>query len=537
MNRSWAIPLLSLAGVTTVAAGSCTTDTFTSIVASNPNATVNFAQAVPQNGSFGQGEADLAFPTNVTQLPALCAVGINVKSSANSSYNFGLFLPDKTWNERFITTGNGGLGGGINWNDMGSFSHYGFASMSTDTGHVSVSTDGTWALNAPEAITDWGYRAMHGSVVLSKEIIEAYYAADDGIQYSYYASCSTGGRQGLKEIQMFPEDFDGASLGAPAWWSVHLSSSTLWQGLYNTPVNGSGYIPSDLFPAIVDEMLKQCDPQDGLVDQIIMDPYGCNFDFDALLCTPSSNQSACLTAPQLLTARKFYSDWIDTNQTFVFPGIALGADPALLLGSVSTLGSQFYQDFVYNDTNWDYTQFDYEDVLFADTINPGSATAGDFDMSPFMDRGGKIIHYHGAADNLIPTGSSKYFYAQVQQALEPRGVDLDDFYRLFLVPGMSHCSGSDAAPWYIAGGSQSLTGATTHGVPGYEDADHDVILAMMRWVEQDAAPDRLVATKFVGDDAARGVERQRPLCVYPKQAAYTSGDVDDAASWECKSLY
>lgn len=94
---------------------SCSTETFAAMLADSPGATVNYAEAVPQNGSFGDAATNLLFPFNATQLPALCAVGINVKSSANSSYNFGLFLPDTTWNGRIMTTGNGGYGGGINW--------------------------------------------------------------------------------------------------------------------------------------------------------------------------------------------------------------------------------------------------------------------------------------------------------------------------------------------------------------------------------------------------------------------------------------
>lgn len=110
-SRMTAVVMLASAAL---ASTQCTLDTFTSFLSDKAEVTVNFAQAVLQNGSFGQGSANTAFP-NATQLPALCAVGINVKSSENSSYNFGLFLPDSTWNERFLTTGNGGLGGGINW--------------------------------------------------------------------------------------------------------------------------------------------------------------------------------------------------------------------------------------------------------------------------------------------------------------------------------------------------------------------------------------------------------------------------------------
>ncbi|KAI1505734.1 putative ferulic acid Esterase/Feruloyl esterase [Biscogniauxia marginata] len=536
MHPSWAIPLPLLAGSVAFAAD-CSSEYFTALLVSHPEATVNFVEAVPQNGSFGQGEANIPFPSNATQLPALCAVGVNVKSSENSSYNFGLFLPDKTWNDRFMATGNGGFGGGINWPDMGRFSQYGFATMSTDTGHISDANDGSWGLNAPESLIDWGHRAMHGSVVLSKEIIVSYYTASTGIKYSYYASCSTGGRQGLKEVQLYPDSFDGISVGAPAWWSSHLSSSTLWLGLLNVPETDPKHIDPSLFPEIVDEMTKQCDPQDGVVDGIISDPFGCNFDFEALLCTPSSNSTACLTAAQLTTVYKFYNAWVDTNQTYVFPGVTIGSDPTFLLSSPANLGTDYFRYFLYNDPSWDNTQFTYRDVQAADAVDPGNATADNFDLSPFMERGGKILKYHGTSDALIPTGSSIYFYKKVLQTLRPKGVNLDDFYRFFLVPGMGHCSGSTVdAPWYLSGGSQKLSGAT-HSVPGYEDADHDIVLALMRWVEKDTAPEKLIATKFVNETASLGVQSQRPLCVYPKQAKYISGDINAPDSWECKGLY
>lgn len=175
-----------------------------------PGLSLNFALPVSANGSFGDAPNGLEFPTNATSLPALCAVSVNVVSSNSSSYNFGLFLPEK-WNQRLATAGNGGFGGGINWPDMGSFTRYGFAAMATDTGHLSTPGDASWALNRPESQIDWGYRAMHGSVVAAKQIVDAFYASQ--IQYSYYAACSTGGRQGFKEIQVFPEDFDGVLAG------------------------------------------------------------------------------------------------------------------------------------------------------------------------------------------------------------------------------------------------------------------------------------------------------------------------------------
>ncbi|KAL7625866.1 hypothetical protein AAE478_005089 [Parahypoxylon ruwenzoriense] len=537
MHHSFIIALAILAGSAAVVA-ECTAEYFIGILEGRPEITVNFVEAVPQNGSFGQAETDIPFPFNATNLPALCAVGINVKSSENSSYNFGLFLPDTTWNDRFMTTGNGGFGGGINWPDMGMLSQYGFATMSTDTGHSSDAGDGTWGLNAPESVIDWAHRAMHGSIVLSKSIINTYYSITDGIKYSYYAGCSTGGRQGLKEVQLYPDSFDGISVGAPAWWTVHLAANTLQQGLYNLPESDPKHIDPSIFPAIVAEIEKQCDPQDGMIDGIISDPYGCNFNYEALLCKGSSDTTGCLTQAQLKTIYKFYSPWVDANETYVFPPMALGTDPGFAMGSskLSGLSYGLFSWWVYNNTEWDYTKFTFSDVQFADSINPGGATADNFDLSPFKERGGKILKYHGAADALIPTGSSVYFYKQVAQTLMPKGIDLDDFYRFFLIPGMNHCSGSTLAPWYIASASQSLDGAT-HSVPGFEDADHDIILAMMRWVEEGTAPDQLIATKFINDTATLGIQSQRPLCPYPKQAKYIEGDLNLSGNWECRNLY
>lgn len=290
-------------------------------------------------------------------------------------------------------------------------------------------------------------------------------------------------------------------------------------------------------------MKRQCDPQDGVVDGIISDPYGCNFDFEALLCTgtgtnttATSKPATCLTPEQLTTLYKFYNPWVDTAQTFVFPGITLGTDATFLMSSISTLGSHFFQNFVFNATSYDFTKFTYQDLRFADAVNPGSAAADDFDLAPFMHRGGKILKYHGTADALIPTGSSVLFYKKVLQTLRPKGIDLDEFYRFFLIPDMNHCSGSVAGPWYIAAGSQVVDGAT-HSVPGFEDAEHDVVLAMMRWVEEGEAPDKLIATKFVDDKVGEGVKSQRPVCVFPKLARYVKGDPDVPDSWECRALY
>jgi len=235
-----------------------------------------------------------------------------------------------------------------------------------------------------------------------------------------------------------------------------------------------------------------------------------------------------------------YSDYVDVNQTFVFPHVAIGAElqvPFLVGGnSPSTLGTEYIQDFLGYGPNWPWQDFDYSYVVQADAVNPGNATADDFDMSPFQAKGGKLIMYHGLADGLIATGSSPYFYNHVVRTMAPMGIDTDSWYRFFLVPGMQHCATSVGdAPWYYAGGGQAgALGTNVYSVPGFEDADHDVLMALMKWVEEGVAPDMIIATKYKNDTVSEGVARQRPLCMYPKIGAkYLGGDVNATASWTC----
>lgn len=202
---------------------------------------------------------------------------------------------------------------------------YGFAALSTDTGHNSTSADGSWAFQQPDVVENWGHLALHESVVIGKNLTAAYYRK--GPAYSYYSGCSTGGRQGLKEAEMYPEDFDGIVAGAPAWWTTHLQPWTAKIALYNLPVTADYHIPSKLFTMINEEVLKQCDPQDGLIDSIISDPQGCNFRSETLLCGANAtvNSTDCLSSAQLDTLHNIWSDYVDENNTVILPSLWIGS--------------------------------------------------------------------------------------------------------------------------------------------------------------------------------------------------------------------
>ncbi|TKX25492.1 hypothetical protein C1H76_2142 [Elsinoe australis] len=517
MIKSCIFSLLPLA-VTAKAALECTSEAFAPFLPAN--ARVVQTTQLGDNSTFQVPPSNIAYPRSPVRLQALCAVQVNVVSSNSSAFDFGLFLPNQ-WNNRFIAVGNGGFAGGINWLDMGAVVRYGFASMSTDTGHNSTSVDISWALNEEEKKIDWGYRAMHGSVVIAKQLTEAFYGSKP--TYNYYSGCSTGGRQGLRDLQLYPEDFDG-----------------------NLPIDSPGRIDPSLFPLVEREIQRQCDAQDGLRDNIISDPRGCNVFLESLLCAANAtNTTTCLTVPQIETLTNIYTDYIDTNQTLVFPRLEPGSEfqwPIVLAGAEpNPLGTEYIQYFVLNDPNWDYRTYDYSIVQLADRLDPGNATADDYDLRPFKSRGGKLLMYHGLADGLIAPGSSEVFYKNVYRALYPNGVNVNDFFRLFLVPGMGHCGGTSdlaSAPWYFAGANQAgdLVTDAVYSVPGFEDAKHDALLALMRWTEEGEAPEEIVATRYRNDTIANGVERQRPLCVFPLQARFQGGNANVPESWRCEDI-
>ena len=425
---------------------------------------------------------------------------------------------------------------------MGHLSHYGFATLSTDTGHLSGVVDGSWALDAPDSVIDWGWRAMHGSVKLGKQIIRHYYETD--IKYSYYAGCSTGGRQGLKEMQISPDSFDGVLAGAPAWWTTHLQSWTTWYPLQNYPVGSPAHIPAERFVDIAQSINEHCDPQDGRADNITQNPFHCTIDYTTLN----------LTSAQIETLKTLYSNWTDANGNFLFPSHSPGsllnlADPT----SANPLGYTFYSYFVKNDTSYNFTSFTLADLAQADATNPGSANADDFArIDHFAARGGKLMMYHGWLDPAIPAGSSLYWYnqtvAHVGASAAAGGCDVDDYLRLFMVPNMGHCSGSQPpgsdAPWYFSAASQNPGPARSgirSGVPGIPDGDgkaweYDAVLALMRWVEEGKAPERLVATKYKGDNTTE-VVRRGVVCKWPERAVWVGareGDAATADNWSCE---
>ncbi|KAJ5287801.1 hypothetical protein N7478_003487 [Penicillium angulare] len=200
------------------------------------------------------------------------------------------------------------------------------------------------------------------------------------------------------------------------------------------------------------------------------------------------------------TVNKLFNFWVETNDVLISPGYTLGTEVSAL--TLNAVFVTYIQYMLQIGGEWTWKDWNSQELIaLSDKLNPGNATADNFDISPFYKKGGKLIHYHGYSDPSIATGSSFYFFNHVSEALKPMGIPVNSFYRFF----------DDQ--------SDSLAG-NYWGVPGFNDYKHDIVLAIMDWVENGTAPDYLIPTRWWKDDPADGVEIQRPICPHPQLALY-----------------
>jgi feruloyl esterase len=204
----------------------------------------------------------------------------------------------------------------------GAVSNYGFAAASDDNGHEESGIFGEWRANNTESQIDFGYRGVHLSTVFSKNILEAFYGKPEKSYKSYWLGCSSGGKQGLKEIQMYPEDYDGVLAGSPAWWWSHLTGYTVLGSLLNP--TGLGYVNYSDFSQLHASIISQCDAIDGLTDGIIANPALCRIDWS----------KTGLTLAQQKQAQQFYTNWTEPSGKLIFPAFSLGAEETGLAGII-----------------------------------------------------------------------------------------------------------------------------------------------------------------------------------------------------------
>ncbi len=509
MRTANAIRIVFAAGATAaVAFGQSPCDQLKSLAL--PGATFSTVESVPagpykapaQNADGGGAARGGGRAQSTLILPAYCRVAATLKPSADSDIRMEVWMPAENWNGKIEVVGNGGWAGVISYAAMAQALKEGYASASTDTGHEGG--NGMFALGHPEKIVDFGYRAVHETVIKSKAIVAAYYGK--GPKYSYWNGCSTGGRQGLVEVTRYPEDFDGVVAGAPANPHIHLHASSVERAIEEIH-DPQGALSQAKVDTLHKAVMAQCDAADGLKDGLIGDPRKCRFDPSVLLCKNGDSDN-CLTAAQVQLVKIVYADVKTKKGETVWTGFEPGGE--LQYASLRNIPSQpgggldSIRILGYQNADWDWRTFELDrDLALADE-KAGFIDAHTYDLSAFKAHGGKLLLYHGWADQAIPPGNTINFYSGV---LAKMGSKQDDWMKLYMVPGMMHCAGGEGPDQFNKMG------------------------VIERWRESGAAPKEIVASHVSGG----AVDRTRPLCPYPQIAVYKgTGSNNDASNFACK---
>src|SRR5215831_2112797 len=494
------------------------------------NTTITLAQTVPA-GTFVTPTIP---PRSLTGLPQFCRVAGFTTPTSDSHIQFEVWMPETGWNLKYLQAGCGGFCGSISYSAMAEPLRRGYAVAATDDGHQAGGLDASWAVGHPQKVIDYGYRAVKETTDVAKAIIVAFKA--NSARRSYFMGCSDGGREGLMTAQRNPRDFDGIIAGSPGNDWTGLMAGFLLNENALTATSGGDLTPADL-STLSNAVLAQCVGRDGGLssDAFLNNPPACRFNIGQLACN-GGNAGACLTADKIQAVRT-----ISSGPAGIFPGYRAGLGeakigsnwPAWLTDNgnpasavQALLANSFYQNMVFPNSGWTPTSHSVTENYVKSQAEVGAiVNSVDPNLQPFKMNGGKLIQYVGWSDTGISPQNDIDYLQSVTRALGGSD-ETSNFYRLFMVPGMSHCGGGPGANAF----GQGLNG------PNPADPADDILSALNRWVEDRVAPDQIIATKYVNDTPPQ-VAFQRPLCVYPKIAKYKgTGSSTSAASFACVSV-
>jgi hypothetical protein len=319
------------------------------------------------------------------------------------------------------------------------------------------------------------------------------------------------------EAQRYPQDYNGIVSAAPAvnWNRFHVQH--LWGPVVMNAAHNS-VAPCKLAAATA-AAVAACDAIDGVKDEVIEDPKRCTYDPKPLVGT-SAGECGSFTEADVNVIRKLWEGPRREDGSFMWYGLARGADLSALWSSRGTplrpapfgITMDWFRYFLTQDPTFDgntVTPAGYERLWEQSVEQYGMVFGTDNpDLTPFRDRGGKAIVWHGWADQLIAAEGSIDYYTRVQQVMGG-AKKTSEFIRLFMAPGVMHCAG---------GAGPQPTGQ---------------LEAILAWVEDGKAPDTLLATRR---DQSGAVTRSRPVCAYPLVAKYKgSGGTDDASNFSCST--
>jgi hypothetical protein len=446
-----------------------------------------------------------------------------VKVEIESFIDLEVHLPVANWTQRLLFSANGykppqGMGEFVitTWSDLG---HRGHEEVFRDNYQYRV---------------NYGYRGMHLIVTASKALIGKYY--NQGPKFSYYAACSEPAREGMVDLQRYPEDYDGVVAGCtPFPMTVNNGIYNPWNMITNSRADGSSILTDDKLPIVHKAVLNQCDEADGLKDGLLSDPFNCHPNLSVVECKPGQDSASCLTAEQIHVVQEVYRSAHDDKGGKLMPSGPLpGSELAwagLIAGSAKIAAN--YQEartgtalaikylfsdpplpdsFELSDMKFDRATFDAITKLhyLYDGTDP--------DLSAFAKAGHKLLLWHGLSDVMVPTAYSLNYYAALQKQM---GIEAADrFVRFYLFPGVYHCGGGE--------------GPSTR----------DFLVPLIAWVERGVAPGAIVAVHTpqnprnfgpgsMQESATPPVpDMTRPVYPYPYTAKYTgTGSIKDAANF------
>ncbi|WP_327644724.1 tannase/feruloyl esterase family alpha/beta hydrolase [Micromonospora zamorensis] len=444
------------------------------------------------------------------------AITVGADDGSTSVIQLRLQVPTD-WNRRYVQLGGGGFCGSIPTAGTSGNGNVdlGYAVASDDTGHVGSGSDASFGLNNKAAQNTWGYLSEHLTALAAKTLLKG--MTRHAPAYSYFVGCSTGGRQALIEAQRWPGDFDGIVAGAPANRQNYLAP--LSQGVreqQNRDADRNQIVDAAAAAVVNQGVQAACDGvvKDGVVD----DPRACRFDPATLLCPQGAAAAGCLSAAQVAVVKKWYDSPRDNRGRALYPGgLPLGSEGGWVGSDISTSptglsgGGAFAEQVLRylafpTDPGAGYSLWDFDPSRDAAKLDRMAKVynADTTDLDAFRRAGGKLMLYHGLADPLItPFGTIQYYedvvkrYGSLARAQQ--------FARLFLLPGVYHCSGG----------------------PGADRVDW--LGAIRAWTERGQAPTSVLASKVSGGVTTT----ERPVYAYPLRAGYDgSGDPNAAVNWK-----
>ena len=485
-------------------------------------------------------------PTQVTDAALVVAKGgkadtparCEVQGYVAPDVGFALWLPADGWNGKFLELGCGG--------SCGSTKHVvgcsdpvrrGYACIVSDGGHISNGGEMKWAYNRPQAAIEYLMRASHVTAIAGKAIVARYYGQTP--RSSYFMGCSAGGLQAMWEAQVFPWDFDGIVAGSP---DIRLSAvwiNWLWGNRALTEADGRPLLGTADFELLHRAVVTKCDLNDGVKDGVIGDPRKCDFDPRKLQCA-AGKSATCLTRAQVEGVEKIYGGPRTSDGERIAQPIALGGSELNWSGLFEGSSEDQTPAYVYF-RDW----FNYS--IFSIDLGPGWKP-GDFnfdrdyrrlgamealepinpDLRTFKSSGGKLLAYTGWNDAGEGVLNTIDYYDTAERVIGERAAT-QEFFRLFVIPGMNHCTTGD--------------GAFAVDYLSYLDA----------WVQKGRAPDEIIGYHVKlgdlmnkvqhGDESARdALERRlefpldprtvkfsRPIYPYPIETKYLGGGDPDQA--------